>query len=97
MNQLPQATDLSSTLGQSSPLGPSNSIGYYDYPGFIYSLEGIPINSYVVDFNGDGKPDIVWRNTSTGQNAIWYMDGATLIDIADLPALPNPNYSIVGG
>ena len=23
------------------------------------------------DFNGDGKSDIFWRNTSTGENAIW--------------------------
>ena len=23
------------------------------------------------DFNGDGKSDILWRNTSTGDNAIW--------------------------
>ena len=25
----------------------------------------------VGDFNGDGKSDILWRNTSTGVNAIW--------------------------
>ena len=23
------------------------------------------------DFDGDGKSDIFWRNTSTGENAIW--------------------------
>ena len=30
------------------------------------------------DFNGDGKPDILWRHT-TGDGAIgvWYMNGAT--------------------
>ncbi len=27
------------------------------------------------DFNGDGKPDILWRNLTTGQNFVWYMDG----------------------
>jgi hypothetical protein len=27
------------------------------------------------DFNGDGKADLVWRNTATGQHAIWLMDG----------------------
>ena len=30
------------------------------------------------DFNADGKPDIVWRNTATGQNAVWYMNGTTI-------------------
>ena len=37
------------------------------------------------DFNGDGKPDILWRNTSTGQNVVWYMDGVTLTGVAILP------------
>ena len=27
------------------------------------------------DFDGDGKPDILWRNSSTGQNYVWYMNG----------------------
>jgi len=27
------------------------------------------------DFNSDGKADLVWRNTATGQHAIWLMDG----------------------
>jgi hypothetical protein len=25
------------------------------------------------DFNGDNKEDLLWRNYSTGQNAVWYM------------------------
>ena len=33
------------------------------------------------DFNGDGKPDIVWRNYGTGwaqgYNVVWFMDGKT--------------------
>ena len=47
------------------------------------------------DFNGDGKPDILWRNTATGANAVWFMDGVTLRGIADLPGLPNTDYAIV--
>jgi hypothetical protein len=30
------------------------------------------------DFNGDGKADILWRNGSTGENAIWFMDANTV-------------------
>ena len=30
------------------------------------------------DFDGDGKGDILWRNTSTGQVAIWFMNGTAL-------------------
>ena len=28
------------------------------------------------DFNGDGHPDLVWQNDSTGQATVWYMAGA---------------------
>lgn len=28
------------------------------------------------DFNGDGKPDLVWMNDSTRQVTVWYMSGA---------------------
>jgi hypothetical protein len=30
----------------------------------------------VRDFDGDGKPDLVWQNDSTRQVTIWYMSGA---------------------
>jgi hypothetical protein len=29
------------------------------------------------DFNGDGKADILWQNSSTGQRLIWLMSGTT--------------------
>jgi hypothetical protein len=29
------------------------------------------------DFDGNGKADIVWRNSSTNQTALWLMNGAT--------------------
>jgi hypothetical protein len=29
----------------------------------------------VGDFNRDGKTDLIWRNTITGNNLIWFMDG----------------------
>jgi hypothetical protein len=35
-------------------------------------------NSDPFVFNGDGHPDIFWRNSSTGQNFIWHMNGMAL-------------------
>src|SRR5436853_300385 len=30
------------------------------------------------DYDGDGKADLLWRNSSTGENYIYPMDGATI-------------------
>lgn len=37
------------------------------------------------DFNLDGAADILWRNTRTGQNAIWLMAGASIVTSVPLP------------
>ena len=31
------------------------------------------------DFNGDNKTDIVWRNTVSGDNIVWYMNGKNFV------------------
>jgi hypothetical protein len=43
----------------------------------IETSPAVGSNSY--DFNGDGKGDFVWRNNSTGQMAVWLLDGPTVI------------------
>jgi hypothetical protein len=42
----------------------------------------------VTDFNGDGKSDIVWQNTITGQRLIWIMNGTTIAYAVNLPTVP---------
>jgi hypothetical protein len=32
-----------------------------------------------IDFNGDGRSDLLWRNYTTGQNEIWLMQDTTLV------------------
>jgi hypothetical protein len=41
----------------------------------------------VIDFNGDGHPDYVVRNTGTRQTAIWYLNNNVLISGAYGPTL----------
>jgi len=40
----------------------------------------------VADLNGDGFDDILWRNATTGQSAIWLMTDFDTIDTIALPA-----------
>jgi hypothetical protein len=50
------------------------------------------------DFNGDGKDDLIWSNSQTGQLAIWDMNG-TVISPANTGAIfvtINPVWKIMG-
>jgi len=51
----------------------------------------------VGDFNGDGKSDILWRNSATGQNAIWMMNGtATAAGTGFVASMTDLNWKIAG-
>jgi bacillolysin len=50
------------------------------------------------DFNKDGNPDLLWRNKTTGDNLLWYMngDGTNYISTANPPAVSNLEWDIKG-
>jgi hypothetical protein len=52
----------------------------------------------VGDFNRDGKPDLLWRNPSTGQVLVWFMDGvkATGLALTSPATVADPDWEIVG-
>ena len=57
------------------------------------------VNWHIVgtgDFNGDGNLDILWRNTATGQNVLWYLNGTTITGYDFLPWVTDLNWMIVG-
>src|SRR6266516_1953982 len=47
------------------------------------------------DFNGDGKADILWQNSSTGQRVIWLMNGTTHQSTVNLGTVAT-SWSIAG-
>jgi hypothetical protein len=46
------------------------------------------------DFDGDGKADLLWNDTSSGQVAIWFMNGAQVSQYASAPSAPG--WTVVG-
>jgi len=50
----------------------------------------------VGDFDGDGNPDLVWRDQATGATEIWFMRGMTRRSAFPLAAVPGPAWSMAG-
>jgi uncharacterized repeat protein (TIGR03803 family) len=50
----------------------------------------------VADFDGDGKADILWRNSVTGDNAIWLMNGANFNVAEAIFSIPDLNWKVAG-
>lgn len=51
----------------------------------------------ISDMNGDGNPDVVWRNVVTGQNNVWLMNGTTQVQTVPLPPRTDLDWQIAGG
>jgi len=49
----------------------------------------------VSDFDGDGKADILWRNTVTGNTVVWLMDGAARLAEGSIGWVPT-DWTIAG-
>lgn len=48
------------------------------------------------DFNGDSRPDILWRNTANGANVVWYMNGATYAGSGVVGGVVDQNWKVAG-
>lgn len=46
--------------------------------------------------NPNTRDDILWRNTSNGLNAFWYLEGVTRTGSAYIPSMTDQNWQIVG-
>src|SRR5579871_5570984 len=61
----------------------------------VASAAAVGLRSANSDFNGDGKSDILLRDTVTGEVLIWFMDGAVITGSGS-PGSPGLDWSIQG-
>jgi hypothetical protein len=48
----------------------------------------------VGDFDGDGRADILWRNSSSGENYLYLMNGVAIVNEGYLRIVADPNWQI---
>src|SRR5204862_460854 len=48
------------------------------------------------DFSGDGRSDVLWRNSATGENYIYLMNGAAVRTEGFLRTVEDPNWPVAG-
>jgi hypothetical protein len=48
------------------------------------------------DFDGDGRADILWRNSSTGENYVYFMNGVSIVNEGFLRTVPDQNWQVAG-
>jgi len=48
------------------------------------------------DFNGDSKSDVIWRKSTTGEDALWQMNGVTINAPVLLPQISDTNWKMAG-
>jgi len=65
-----------------------NGSGTADSVIWSFTTESAPPKTTLGDFNGDGYPDVVWVNSTTGQASVWFLQGTTFLGFNLLPSIP---------
>ena len=88
------------------PIEGNNVVWYMDGKNLIGadSVDAVADTNWriegVDDFNGDGKPDLLWRyygrDRAQGYNVIWFMDGKTNTLSVSVDAVPDLDWRIGG-
>src|SRR5205809_1059765 len=61
-----------------------------------WELRSYAIRRPIADVNGDGHSDVLWRNTSTGENYIYLMNGLTIASQGSINAVGDQAWQVKG-
>ena len=73
-----------------------DAAGNNSAPTAAVSVKTRPRRGARADFDGNGKSDIVWRNSATGDNAVWLMNGAAVASSTTFSTIADFAWSIAG-
>ncbi len=59
------------------------------------TIDVLTVNYLSYDVNGDGLPDLIWRNAATGANVVWYLNGTNIIGQDSLPPVTDLAWQLV--
>ena len=60
------------------------------------NLESAPSGEVSYNTTTASQSRIFWRNNSTGENAVWFLDGLTVTGTAFFPTVNDPYWTVVG-
>lgn len=63
-------------------------------PGAYEYQATAPARAQPRDLNGDGRSDLIFRNATGGQVAVWFMDGSSSLGGGSLPSVVDPDWDI---
>ncbi|MBF0565214.1 MAG: S8 family serine peptidase [Nitrospirae bacterium] len=76
------------SYGQSALQGGGTSI--------LFTLDDEGVYAAGIDFDGDGKEDMLWYDASTGKIDVWLMNGAKRAGGGLIDGIANPDVQIIG-
>lgn len=98
-NNTPAAVLRNPTTGENAALLVGANQGNFNNRPKV-SIQGIPDTNWHIGgvgfFGGTTGTDIAWHNVSTGKNAFWIMNYASLVTVQNLPGIPNTAIDMVG-
>jgi uncharacterized protein (DUF2147 family) len=88
-------------IATASPLVANNQPGTYNVTATAAGV-ATPVtfnftnrNPFIIDFNGDNKSDLIWRESSTNTNGFWLLDGVVFSTAALTSPAPTPDLNWV--
>ncbi len=84
----------SGAIAVTTTSGTTSKSGYRVTPYAIRAAGWQLVNAG--DFNADGQSDLIWRNYTTGENAIWLMNGTSFSSSVLLGSVTDLTWQLVG-